>query len=158
MLTRRRAFALSVATGLSLLVGACGGAPPPPPPGVVALMIRSAEDINPDATGRASPVVVRIYQLAASTQFQAADFFQLFDKEQPTLGADLVAREELTIAPGAVQNLSIALKPNTQAIGILVAFRDIDHATWRAVGDAPPNMTTMMTAEVKKLDVSLAKS
>ena len=156
MLTSRRAFVVSVAAGLSLLAAACGGGPPPP--GIVELTIRTSDDINPDAAGRASPVVIRVYQLAAPTQFQAADFFQLFDKEQATLGTDLVAREEVTIAPGTMQSLTIPLKPNTLAIGIAVAFRDIDRATWRAVSDAPQNKTTKMTAEVKKLEVSLAKN
>lgn len=153
MLTRRRLFAVSVAGGLSL-VAACSGSPSP---GSVDLTISAANDINPDPAGRASPVVLRIYQLAGGTQFQAADFFQLFDKEAPTLGADLVGREEVTIAPGSTRSLTVALKPNAQAIGIAASFRDIDRASWRAVVDVPPTKTTKLKAEVKKLQVSLAK-
>jgi type VI secretion system protein VasD len=153
MLTRRRLFAVSVAGGLSL-VAACSGSPSP---GSVDLTISAANDINPDPAGRASPVVLRIYQLAGGTQFQAADFFQLFDKETPTLGPDLVAREEVTVAPGSTRNLTVALKPNAQAIGIAASFRDIDRASWRAVVDVPPTKTTKLKAEVKKLQVSLAK-
>jgi type VI secretion system protein VasD len=155
MSTRRRAFAVIFGTGLLSLVAACGGGPPPP--GIVDLTITAGDDINPDAGGRASPVVLRVYQLAAGTQFQAADFFQLFDKETPTLGADLVGREDVTIAPGATRNLTIPLKPNAQAIGIAVSFRDIDQAAWRAVIDVPQNKTTKLKSEVKKLQVSLAK-
>jgi type VI secretion system protein VasD len=153
MLTRRRAFAVFVGAGLSLIT-ACSGSPSP---GIVELTITAADDINPDAAGRASPVVLRVYQLAAGTQFQAADFFQLFEKETPTLGPDLVAREELTVAPGATQKLTITLKPNAQTIGIAASFRDIDHASWRAAMDVPPNKTTKLKAEVKTLQVSLAK-
>jgi type VI secretion system protein VasD len=153
MLTRRRAFAVFVATGLSLALAACGGAPPP---GIVELTITASNDINPDTGGRASPVVLRVYQLAGPTTFQAADFFQLFDKETPTLAADLVGREELTIPPGGTLSLTIPLKPNTQRIGIAAAFRDIDKASWRAVVEVPPNKTTKLKAEVAKLQVSLA--
>ncbi len=152
MLTRRRALAVFVAGGLSLLA-ACAGSSP----GSVDLTITAAKDINPDPAGRPSPVVLRIYQLAGGTQFQAADFFQLFEKETPTLGPDLVGREEVTIAPGATRTLSIALKPNAQAIGIAASFRDIDKATWRAVVEVPPTKTTKLKAEVKRLQVSLAK-
>lgn len=154
MLTRRRVFAVFAGAGLSLIT-ACSGSPSP---GTVDLTITAADDINPDGAGRASPVVLRIYQLAAGTQFQAADFFQLFEKETPTLGPDLVAREELTMAPGNTQKVTIPLKPNAQAIGIAASFRDIDRASWRATIDVPPTKTTKLKAEVKKLQVTLAKS
>jgi type VI secretion system protein VasD len=154
MLTRRRAFAVFVGAGLSLIT-ACSGSPSP---GIVELTVSAANDINPDAAGRASPVVLRVYQLAAGTQFQAADFFQLFEKETPTLGPDLVAREELTVAPGDTRKLTITLKPNAQTIGIAASFRDIDHASWRAAMDVPPSKKSKLNAEVKKLQVTLAKT
>jgi type VI secretion system protein VasD len=154
MLTRRRAFAVFVGAGLSLIT-ACSGSPSP---GSVELTVSAANDINPDAAGRASPVVLRVYQLAAGTQFQAADFFQLFEKETPTLGPDLVAREELTVAPGDTRKLTITLKPNAQTIGIAASFRDIDHASWRAAMEVPPSKKSKLNAEVKKLQVTLAKT
>jgi type VI secretion system protein VasD len=137
------------------LITACSGSPSP---GIVELTVSAANDINPDAAGRASPVVLRVYQLAAGTQFQAADFFQLFEKETPTLGPDLVAREELTVAPGDTRKLTITLKPNAQTIGIAASFRDIDHASWRAAMDVPPSKKSKLNAEVKKLQVTLAKT
>lgn len=153
MLTRRRA--LVVASGFSLVLAGCSGTSSSP--GTVVLTIGAAEDINPDPAGRASPVVLRVYQLAAPAQFQAVDFFQLYDKESPALGADLVAREELTVPPNSTRYLTIPLKPNTQAIGIAAAFRDIDKASWRAVIEVPPTEKTKLKAEVTKLQVTLAK-
>jgi type VI secretion system protein VasD len=73
------------------------------------------------------------------------------------LGPDLVAREEVTVAPGDTRKVTITLKPNAQTIGIAASFRDIDHASWRAAMDVPPNKTTKLKAEVKKLQVTLAK-
>src|SRR5258708_28788939 len=154
MLTRRRAFALCLGTGLSPIT-ACSGSQSP---GTVDLTRSAAEDIDPGAGGRPSPVVLRIYQLAAGTQFQAADFFQLFDKETPTLGPDLAAREEVTVAPGSTRKITIPLKPNAQTIGIAASFRDIDRASWRAANDLPPTQTTRLKAEVQKLQVTLAKT
>src|SRR5258708_35444995 len=146
MLTRRRAFAFFLGTGLSLIT-ACSGSPPP---GTVDLTISAADDINPDAAGRPSPVVLRIYQLAAGTQFQAADFFQLFDKETPTLGPDLAAREEVTVAPGSTRKITIPLKPNAQTIGIAASFRDIDRASWRAAVDVAPPQPARPQGEGEK--------
>ena len=53
--------------------------------GLVPMMLSAASDVNPDATGRPSPIVVRVYQLRADAAFAAADFFALFDEEQQTL-------------------------------------------------------------------------
>jgi type VI secretion system protein VasD len=155
MLTRRRTFALCAAAGVALIAAGCGGGPPPP--GSVDLTVTATNDINPDAAGRASPVVLRVYQLAEPTTFQAADFFQLFDKEQATLGGDLVAREEVVIPPGGTLSIPIALKPNAKRIGIAAAFRDIDKASWRAVIEVPPTEKSKLKAEVTKLQVTLAK-
>jgi type VI secretion system protein VasD len=155
MLTRRRAFALCAALSLSLMAAGCGGGPPPP--GSVDLTVTASNDINPDTAGRASPVVLRVYQLAEPTTFQAADFFQLFYKEQATLGPDLVAREDVVIPPGGTLSVPIALKPNAKRIGIVAAFRDIDKASWRAVIEVPPTEKTKLKAEVMKLQVTLAK-
>src|SRR5271155_5434729 len=74
---------------------ACKSAPPKPPkPQVVKLIVSASTDVNPDALGRPSPVVVRIYQLKDDAAFKDADFFALYDKEQPTLAASLISREE----------------------------------------------------------------
>jgi type VI secretion system protein VasD len=156
MLTRRRVLAVAAAAVLPLIVAGCGGGPPSP--GMVELTINAAADINPDGSGRASPVVIHVYQLAAPTQFQTVDFFQLIDKEQAALGADLVAREEVTIAPNGTQVLTLTLKPNTQSIGIAASFRYIEKASWRAVMQVPPTKTTKLKADVTKLEVTLAKS
>lgn len=154
MLTRRGAFAAGLAAILVVAMAGCSSAPKP---GIVALSISAGGDINPDATGQATPVVVRVYQLAADAQFQSADFFQLYDKEQAVLGADLLGREEVTISPGGARALSIPLKPTAQFIGIAVAFRDIDRASWRAVVAVPPHGTTQLKAMVQNLRVTLSK-
>jgi type VI secretion system protein VasD len=148
--------------GLAFLLAAgCSSPPPPPepppPPGVVELTVTAAEDINPDPSGRPSPAMMRVYQLADATRFQAADFFQLTDNDAAVLGSDPVARVEFAISPGQERSLTLPLKPNAQFIGVTVAFRDIDRAGWRAVADVPPHGTTELNATLERLRISLAK-
>jgi type VI secretion system protein VasD len=130
--------------------------PPPPPPGVIDLAIKAGPDINPDPEGKAAPALVRVYQLASPVKFQNADFFLLFEKEKDTLGADLLGREEIAVAPGQTKTLNQPLKPNATHVGVLAAFRDIDKASWRAIVDVPPHGTTKLEAELEKLKVELA--
>lgn len=121
---------------LALLLTACADTPEqpaPPPPTLVDLQINSAKLINPDADGKASPVVLRVYELREQTGFVGADFFALFDKEQATLAADLVRKQELVVRPG--ENITVKIEPDsdTRMLGFFAAFRKLDNASWRSM-------------------------
>ncbi len=135
------------AGGLMATLSACAP-PPPPPPAVLMLSIAAGPDQNPDATGRAAPVAVHLFQLATTAKFERADIFALIEREQATLGADGLASEEFVLAPGETRAITRELKKDTQAIGVAVLYRDIDHATWRAmvpVGNTGPQRLMLKT-------------
>src|ERR1700749_1468022 len=98
---------LPVACLLVLTVAGCRSKPPPPPPPTKAAIVVAA-DVNPDSAGRPSPVVVRLYQLKEEGAFNSANFFDITDKEQATLGPSLDSREEYELLPG--QTREIVLK------------------------------------------------
>jgi len=97
----------------------------------VALNLVAGADVNPDANRRASPLVVRVYGLKTPGAFSEADFFSLYDKDSATLGADLVQREEALLRPGETKKLDFAFSQDVKAIGVIAAYRDLDHAHWR---------------------------
>lgn len=136
-LMRRRAVASSVGLllGIALLTG-CSSPPPPSPKPVVTavqLTLVAGVDVNPDVRGRASPLTVRVYALKNVTDFEGADFFSLFDKDQATLGAELVQREEVLLRPGESRTVDMTLPPDAKAIAVMAAYRDLDRARWREV-------------------------
>lgn len=143
----------AAALGLALLLVACSSAPPPT---VVNLTFVAAPDINPNPAGRPQPIVLRYYQLAATSAFESADYFQLHDKEAALLGASLLDRQELPLTPGASQKITITAKPGTTAIGIAAAYRDIDRAQWRADAPVAVGKTTNLKVQVSKLSVSVS--
>jgi type VI secretion system protein VasD len=146
---RRRLLLLMPALGLAY----CG--PKPKPPAVVTLtMIGSAEQ-NPDATGKAAPVAVRIYQLTQTAKFERSDVFALTEHEQQTLGQDSAASQEFVLSPGETQTKTFELKPGVQAIGIVVLYRDIDQAQWRADAPVADSGPTKLTLNVGKLAITL---
>jgi type VI secretion system protein VasD len=128
---------LLAAAALTTLA-ACGGQPPkqdkpPAPAPVLRIDAAAAADANRGPSGQALPIVIRLYELKAQGAFSGADFFSLYEREAKTLGGELIAREELTLAPGQTRQIVRPLDPQTRYLGVLGAFTDIDRATWRAL-------------------------
>jgi type VI secretion system protein VasD len=152
-MNRRRILLLLPALSLTF----CGPKPPPPPPVLTLTMIGSA-DQNPDASGKAAPAAVRVYQLTQTAKFERSDVFALTEHEQQTLGQDVAASEEFVLSPGETQTKTFELKQGVQAIGIVVLYRDIDEAQWRANAPAASSGPTKLTLNVGKLAISLKPS
>jgi type VI secretion system protein VasD len=95
--------------------------------------LQAATDLNSDAKSRPSPMIVRVYELKSEAVFTQADFFSLQNNDRATLTEDLLARDEFIVRPGDRRTL-IRRKahPQTGALGVFAAFRDLPHSTWRA--------------------------
>ncbi len=132
---------------VALVAGAaCAKAPPPPPPQIpltitaapearvkAPMTIAVSADVNPDSSGRPSPVVVRVYQLRTDAAFRATDFFALFQDDQKALGPEMISRDEFTMAPSARKTVDVTMSPDTRFIGAIAAFRDIRNTQWRVL-------------------------
>ena len=130
---------LACAAGIGLcafLEVACGSKPPKPPPPTKADLVVAA-DVNPDSGGRASPVVVRLYQLKEEGSFNSASYFALVDKEQATLGPSMVSREEYEMQPGTTRQLELKIPPEVRYLGAVAGFRDLNNSRWKALSPAP---------------------
>ncbi|HXT78791.1 MAG TPA: type VI secretion system lipoprotein TssJ [Acetobacteraceae bacterium] len=149
MIPRRSLLLLTGALALTY----CG--PAPKPPAVLTLVMNGSADQNPDINGKASPVAVRVYQLTATAKFERGDVFALTEHEQQTLGSDDAGSQEFVLAPGESRTLNIELKPGVQAIGVVVLYRDIDNAKWRADAPAASSGPTNLTLTIGKLAVTL---
>ena len=61
-----------VLLALTALLGACASGPPEDV--VLRGSVEAVDTVNPDGQGRASPLVIKIYQLKANDKFELADF------------------------------------------------------------------------------------
>ena len=121
---------------LGFVLGACTSNKPAPPVPANA-QLSAAPDVNPDSSGRPSPVVVRMFQLRNDGELAAADFFSVWEKEKATLAQSFISREEYVLSPGEKKEFDLPLNPETHVIGVVVAYRDIRSARWRAISRAP---------------------
>jgi type VI secretion system protein VasD len=97
------------------------------------MTVVAGADDNPDASGRPSPVVVRVYQLRTDTAFTNVEFFALFDDDKKALGEALISRDEFVLAPSEQRMLDVSVAGETRFVGAIAAFRDIRNAQWRAL-------------------------
>ena len=108
-------------------------------PVTLQVTLVTTDDVNPDARGRASPLSVRILELRSRSGFDAADFFSLYDRDQATLGTELLAKEQYILRPNDTQGYTRKAHAETRFLGVVAAYRDLEGSTWRvATGIAPP--------------------
>ena len=112
--------------------------------------IKTSAQLNPDAANRASPVVVRIYELQSSGRFESAEFFSLYNNETAALGPTLVARKEIQLVPSQTKEVVEKLQPGTRVIGIVAAFRDMGSNKWRSVVPIREGKTTRISVVLGK--------
>lgn len=148
---------LGLLLGAMLLAGCFGKKPPEPPkPAKLELAVVAAPDLNPDATGRSSPLVVRIYALRSLTEFEKADFFALYEKDEQILAADLAKREEIVLKPGQTITQPREYAPDVQFIAVMAAYRDVERSTWRATTKIAPGANGVLSIKAGQKGVSVA--
>jgi len=147
---------LSLLAAGTALTG-CGGPPPkpPPPPPVLTVIMTGGADQNPDGSGNAQPVAVHLYQLVSPAKFERADFYALTDREQQTLGSDNLGSQSFVLAPSESRTLTIEPGPTLRELGVVVEYRDIDQAKWRAVAPVATSGPTRLELGIGKLAVTL---
>lgn len=144
----RRLVLASLGAGLV----AAAGQPPPP---VVDLTVVVGPQVNPGIDGRPLPVAVKLYLLTAAGKFQAADVFALIEREAATLGAELIASEQIVFEPGQTRQITREADSRTRFLGSVVLFRDIDRAQWKAIAPVASTGVTKLRLTADRLESAL---
>jgi type VI secretion system protein VasD len=131
------AAAQATVLGCVLVLAACATSRSDEPPVRTKTFLQAEPDLNPDATGRASPVVLRVFELKSDAEFLSADFFALYERERESLGSSLLSRQEFVLQPGESRELFLPVPRDAAYIGVVAAFRDIRVAKWRTIARAP---------------------
>lgn len=135
MASRKRAIGALVMISMLTMLVACASKPPEDV--VLKGSVEAVGNVNPDSEGRPSPLVIKVFQLKSKDKFELADFFPLFDEAQATLGADLLAVEDIMLAPGDIRPYEGKFDPQTRYIGVIAAYRDINQAQWKTLLEMP---------------------
>jgi len=122
--------------------------------------VQAAQYLNPNVYGTPSPVVLSFYELKTPYPFKSATFFQLSRNAAAVLGESLIDKQTVEIRPKSHQHVSEVLSPNTRYIGIIAAYRNLDHAVWRKVIKLNPkqkNISISINLESQSLVVNVER-
>lgn len=139
---------------VALALAGCAG-PALKPATEADVVLYAATDVNPDAGGRPSPIVLSIYELRAAGRFTAADFLALHERAEKTLAADLVRREEVLLAPGESRTLKLRLHEGSRYLGITGSFQRFGEARWRGLAAVPEGRTSRVIVHADTISVSV---
>jgi type VI secretion system protein VasD len=96
----------------------------------VDLVARSS--LNANAAGQSLSTVVRFYQLKDRKAFEQLDYAQLQTNDLDALKADLLARKDVVLRPGAAASVNEPMQDDTQFIGVVAFFREPDRdSVWK---------------------------
>jgi type VI secretion system protein VasD len=146
---------LSLMLSLMLMLTFAGCASAPPKPTTAEIRIAVADNVNPDAGGRPSPLVLHLYELTSMAAFQGADLFSLLERDKETLGSELRAKEELILQPGKVVRIDRQLHADTRHVAVVAAFRGWETAVWRAAIPIRINQANPVAIEVSANQIEM---
>ncbi|HEY0857656.1 MAG TPA: type VI secretion system lipoprotein TssJ [Albitalea sp.] len=160
--TRRTSVVERIAQGSATWIGAAAivaalvivaGCSSPPKPTTVSASLQAGAGVNPDLRRRASPIVVRVYELKSAAAFDGADFVSLYERDQATLAAEMGAREEFILRPGETRQWDKTTAPDTKFIGVMAAFRDIERARWKSIVAIKPNVKNTLAIRADDIGI-----
>jgi type VI secretion system protein VasD len=143
--TREHAIAGLLACLMAGLAG-CSSLPSlSPSSSKIRLVTRAG--LNPDASGRPSPVPIRVYLLSNADKLSRADYFQIIDHESDVLGSDIITREEAVVRPGESHEIVLQGWREHAEVGVVVGYRDIERANWRVISPLPSSGELTVTLD-----------
>lgn len=128
---------------------------PAPAEASLDVIIVASPLVNPGPDGLPQPVVVRLYQLNGETAFANSSFRQLWEADAETLGATMLGRTELYLAPAQVQRIKANLIEGTTIIAAVVGFRSFGEAKWRAMVGVQGDKRFKLKVDLKTLSVEM---
>ncbi len=155
--TRRRLGGwLAAGLGAPWLAG-CAFSPPAEKTVSLQITLDADEGINPNERNEPAPVVVRLYELRATSAFEQASFFDLLDNDTAKLGAELVAKREYELKPGEKKVITRDAPSAAQHLGVIAGFRQITASEWRATADIVPDRDNGFLIKIDATTVTLTR-
>ena len=116
----------------ALMLSACAEEPEVPMPVNKTLSVQVGPNVN-QYNNAANPIVLRLYQLSSRTEFEAADFWDIFNDNAPALAGVILDKRSLSpLYPGETRLVAFDLEPDVFYLGAFAEFADFGTQQFRA--------------------------
>lgn len=113
------------------------------------LNVIAKDDINPDDSEHASPLVVRLYELKDNKKFEGMEFYDIYLNDKKILGKNLIDKHTLKhFVPDTKRKKQFVLNKKTKFVGLFAEFSNYKDSEFRAVVEIDPHFD-------RKIDIVL---
>ena len=113
------------------------------------LNVIAKDDINPDDSERASPLVIRLYELKDNKKFEGMEFYDIYLNDKKILGKNLIDKHKLKhFVPDTKRKKQFVLNKKTKYVGLFAEFSNYKDSEFRAVVEIDPHFD-------RKIDIVL---
>ncbi len=104
--------------------------------------LKADNQVNPNASGKASPVKVTVFELKSTNAFDTADYFALMKDPRAVLGDQMLEVNSRIVKPGSTEEIKASGNTQAKSLGIVASYRDLNNSQWRLVVDLPEAKST----------------
>ncbi|WP_428460201.1 type VI secretion system lipoprotein TssJ, partial [Photobacterium makurazakiensis] len=124
----------------------------------ISVQLAASEDINVFEDGQSRPVIIRLYQLADTGNFQKSDFITLYESDKTVLSDSLIDSTIVEpVIPGEERTFQLEVQQQTKFIAVLAEFANYESATpkaYTAIVEKPEDYPLIIRITSNKVEVS----
>ncbi len=135
-----------------LLVGCRGNAENPH---AFSFRLNASEDVNPDITGRPSPVRFWLLTLSDDEVLRHPDFFSLVEGGAVSPALGVLARRSLMLRPGETMDITLSPPNAGRFIALVAEFRDLTGGRWHQLWPIDRDRTAPLDVRIARQSMAL---
>lgn len=96
----------------------------------IKVTLYASKDINPGMQRTPAPLSIYIYALKTPDTFDNSDFYSIINSTNNVFSEQSTKIYQAILTPGEERHIEINPNKSTVALGVVAAYRDINHADW----------------------------
>lgn len=96
----------------------------------IKVTLFASSDINPNIENKPAPLGIYIYGLKTPDTFDNSDYYSIANNSDNEFSQQSSKLYQAILLPGEKRSIEINPEQSSVALGVVAAYRDINHADW----------------------------
>lgn len=129
-------------------------------PSRVDLTMLAEPDVNPNESLAPTPIAFQIIEMRDSSRLMAADFDQLLEDLEPSLGRNYIVHSDYTLVPGQFKFIEpFEIDSETRFVGVIAFYAYPNLSQWKKVVKVDPvGSQYHLLVNLREREVTLRKA